>query len=80
MDSNSIKLLSVTDVAERLGVDRDTVDLAMALGQLPYIQFGRRRVVVERDLERYLAGADTTTDAGQASRAAVDRPRSGGNA
>jgi len=54
------RLLTVDDVAERLGVSRRTVERKIARGELPAFQLGGPRLPVrvdERELEEWLTGA-----------------------
>jgi len=48
------KLLTVEDVAERLGVTKDWVWAQARAGRIPHIQLGRYRRFREEALERWL--------------------------
>ena len=51
------RLLSVTEVAERLGVSRRTVPRKIATGEIPALQLGGKHSPIrvdERELERWL--------------------------
>jgi excisionase family DNA binding protein len=53
------RLLTVDQVAERLGVSRRTVERKIAAGEIPALRLGGRRSplrVDERELERWLYG------------------------
>lgn len=45
MSSNGRLVLSVTEAAEALGISDDLVYELIARGQLPYLHFGRRKVI-----------------------------------
>lgn len=54
-------LLSAEQVAERLGVNKDTVWLWMRSGQIPYVQVSRKlRRIDEADLDAFLASRKVT--------------------
>jgi excisionase family DNA binding protein len=53
------RLLTVDEVAERLGVTRRTVERKIAAGLIPALQLGGRRSAIrvdERELEQWLYG------------------------
>ena len=53
------RLLTVDQVAERLGVTRRTVERKIAAGVIPALQLGGRRSAIrvdERELEQWLYG------------------------
>jgi len=52
-----VRLLSHSQVAERLGVDRRTVSRMIGLGQLPAVWVGDRSKVPEPAVERFVAVA-----------------------
>jgi excisionase family DNA binding protein len=52
-----VRLLSYSQVAERLGVDRRTVARMIGLGQLPSVWVGRRKLVPEPAVERFIKAA-----------------------
>jgi len=49
------RLLTVDQVAERLGVTKDWVWAQARAGQIPYVQLGRYRRFREETLENWLA-------------------------
>jgi excisionase family DNA binding protein len=54
------QILSLTEVAEYVGVSRRFIEAAVASGELPVIRLGRRCLRVRRDaLETYLAARTT---------------------
>ncbi len=61
MDRNRRLTLSVTESAELLGISRALAYELVARGELPSLQFGRRRVVPWRAIERLLASCDNTS-------------------
>jgi excisionase family DNA binding protein len=52
-----MRLLSYSQVAERLGVDRRTVARMIGLGQLPGVWVGRRKLVPEPAVDRFVEAA-----------------------
>jgi excisionase family DNA binding protein len=63
-DMNDVRLLSHSQVAERLGIDRRTVSKMIGLGQLPAVWVGARMKVPERaveDFERVALAANVGT-------------------
>ena len=54
------QILSLTEVADYVGVSRRFIEAAVASGELPVIRLGRRCLRVRRDaLETYLAARTT---------------------
>lgn len=49
------ELLSVSQVAQRLGVSRQRVDRLITKGQLRAVHLGRHRYIETAEVERYLA-------------------------
>jgi excisionase family DNA binding protein len=47
-------LLTIDEVAERLRVGKRTVERWVAEGEIASVKMGRRRLVQETELERYL--------------------------
>src|SRR5512132_1784912 len=90
---NSTRLLSFSQAAERLGMDRRTVSQMVGLRQLPAVWVGGRRRVSERVIEEYVHGRDacdvgvmtafalyealTTTEEGRAIMAQLQRVLAG---
>lgn len=53
------RLLTVDEVAERLGVTRDWVGAQARAGRIPHVQLGRYRRFREEALERWLEELET---------------------
>ena len=67
------RLLTVDEVAERLGVTKDWVWAQARAGRIPHVQLGRYRRFREEALEAWLADLETN-----AATAAPSRRRAGG--
>ena len=52
------RLLTVDDVAERLGVTKDWVWAQARAGRIPHVQLGRYRRFREEALDEWLAGLE----------------------
>lgn len=63
------RLLTVDDVAERLGVTKDWVWAQARAGRIPHVQLGRYRRFREEALDRWLDELEGRS---------VDGPRGGG--
>lgn len=48
------ELLTIDEVAERLRVGRRTIERFLAEGEIGSVKVGRRRLVPETELERYV--------------------------
>ena len=61
------RLLTVDEVAERLGVTKDWVWAQARAGQIPHVQLGRYRRFREETLERWLEDLELRAGEGQRS-------------
>ncbi len=52
--SNEKPLLNTTELARVLGLDRRTVRIAIAQGQVPVVRIGQRNMISRKALERWL--------------------------
>jgi excisionase family DNA binding protein len=57
---DSLRLLTVVDVAERLSLSRSKVYALMATGDLPFVHIGRNRRIRLIDFESYLTRLTVT--------------------
>lgn len=51
------ELLTIDEVADRLRVGKRTVERFVATGEIPSVKVGRRRLVPQTELERYVRQA-----------------------
>lgn len=61
--THDTRFLSVSEVAERLGVSRRFLEREFASGALPTVRLGRRRLIRPADLERYVTDRLETSGA-----------------
>ena len=61
------RLLTVDDVAERLGVTKDWVWAQARAGRIPHVQLGRYRRFREEALDRWLEDLELSAGEGQRS-------------
>jgi len=54
-DTLAPRLMSVREWAQRLGVSEDTAWREVWSGRIPTVRVGRRRLIDDRDSERYIA-------------------------
>jgi len=62
MDRNGSRLYSATEAAVRLGVGRTTLYALLASGQLGSVSIGRRRLIPDSELERFIADRITIAE------------------
>lgn len=58
----NLKVLSVTETAQRLGVSRNTARDLLNSGKIRTVIVGKRRCVAEEDLAAYVLGTDNEQD------------------
>ncbi len=58
--SNDRLTLSVDECAKRLGIGRNSAYEAVARGEIPVIRIGKRMLVPKAQLDRLLAGENTS--------------------